>query len=148
MYCSLSLVQGQCPTFTLCFLSWSEGCSQNHLDSLVQQLFAGCPYLLCYLLKNIGVSPTLNVRGGPVTKSTLSCSCACSPRGRMGVRIKPPCLVPPDCLLETEWEQVGWGPLGTVGLCGSRCVSIKKAKLSDMDNLTTLNPTFFFLFVF
>lgn len=66
----------------------------------------------------------------------------------MGVRINLPCLVPPDCLLETEWEQIGWGPLGTAGMCGSYYVSIKKAELSDMGNLTTLNPTFFFFFSF
>lgn len=48
-----------------------------------------------------------------------------------------------NCLLETEWEQIGWGPLGTVGLCGSCPVSINKAKLSDGDSLTTFSRSEF-----
>lgn len=50
----------------------------------------------------------------------------------MHVRIKPsPCAS--DCLPEAEWDQIGWGPLGTVGLCGSHHVSVNEAKLPDVN---------------
>lgn len=57
-----------------------------------------------------------------------------------GIKLFPVFL---SCLLETEWEQIGWGPLGTVRTCGSYPVSINKAKLSDGDSLTTFSRSEF-----
>lgn len=135
------------PHFYLTFLvlSCSEGCSQTHLDWLGSPtnccrlpLPAVLPFLKTLvsakLLAREMVASQNPARAVPVPVAWV---------GGMGVRTDLPPLVPPGCLLETEWERIGWGSLGTVGPCGSCRVRINKAKLSDADNPTTFSRSKF-----
>lgn len=99
-------VQGQCRTFTLCFffeVGLKDALKTTWTHVVHQQTSAGCHCLLCHLFKNVGVSQILSVRDGHVTKSTLSCSCACRLSWRGGCKDQ----TSPLCLQTVSWKLNG-----------------------------------------